>query len=161
MKEKDIKKLIQQEVKEQLFDISSMQHRDVVILLKNYNKYTHQLKYLQEALKEVEDTGVLPTSSNNLTDKVQSSMVFLEPIIKLENKKDILKEKIILLQGILEHIEVCMNVVQINDRYNLLEMRYINKMSVEEILNKANISYRSYTRHHSNLIKEIKSLLII
>lgn len=161
MNEKEIKDFIMREIEFQLKSIDNLQSKDIITLLKNYNKYKETVKYLEDTLVSIKDGTYTFIKNNNTIENVQHSLNLYDPLIKVEDKVSTINTKLINLKYIIFKLDSALSIISSDKYYILIKKRYLDSKEINDILHELNISYNTYKSHHKRLLNEIKSILIL
>lgn len=155
-----LKKIILQEIENYNKDQNNLKIKDVKILLYNYNKYLRTIPLLYEKLKELEEHPIiLNRQSEDI--KVQKSSTFKSDLEKIEDKIENIKLRIERLVYITDKIKHGISIIQDDEYFTLIDMKYFQHMSNKDVCNALFISDSTLNRHHHRLINELKSVLFL
>lgn len=155
-----LKKIILQEIENYNKDQNNLKIKDIKILLYNYNKYLKTIPLLYEKLKELEEHPmILNGQSEDI--KVQKSSTFKSDLEKIEDKIECMKLRIERLRYITSKIKDGLSIIQDDEYFTLIEMKYFKRMSNKDVCDALFISDSTLNRHHHRLINELKSVLFL
>ena len=155
-----LKKIILQEIENYNKDQNNLKIKDVKILLYNYNKYLRTIPLLYEKLKELEEHPIILNGQSE-DIKVQKSSTFKSDLEKIEDKIENIKLRIERLIYITDKIKHGISIIQDDEYFTLIDMKYFQKMSNKDVCNALFISDSTLNRHHHRLINELKSVLFL
>ena len=155
-----LKKIILQEIENYNKDQNNLKIKDVKILLYNYNKYLRTIPLLYEKLKELEEHPIILNGQSE-DIKVQKSSTFKSDLEKIEDKIENIKLRIERLVYITDKIKHGISIIQDDEYFTLIDMKYFQKMSNKDVCNALFISDSTLNRHHHRLINELKSVLFL
>lgn len=161
IKHEELRKIIKEEMEYQLKSIETVKRNDIQVLLKNYQKYINDIDTLKREIEELKAGKPLETGRVLSEINVQSSPVFKSVLEKKEDRIENLNSNIENLSYIIKKIDNALNIISNNDYYELIELKYFQKKTVNEIMDILHISYGTYKKHHARLINEIKSVIFI
>lgn len=156
-----LKKIILQEIENYNKDQNNLKIKDVKILLYNYNKYLRTIPLLYEKLKELEEHPIILNGGQSEDIKVQKSSTFKSDLEKIEDKIENIKLRIERLVYITDKIKHGISIIQDDEYFTLIDMKYFQKMSNKDVCNALFISDSTLNRHHHRLINELKSVLFL
>ena len=81
---------------------------------------------------------------------VQSSKVYLSELEKVEHRIEKLQEEITRIENVVNMIERALDTIRNDKYYNIIEMKYFEDLTFENIAEKLNISVRTAKRHRQN-----------
>ena len=155
-----LKKIILQEIENYNKDQNNLKIKDVKILLYNYNKYLRTIPLLYEKLKELEEHPIILNGQSE-DIKVQKSSTFKSDLEKIEDKIENIKLRIERLVYITDKIKHGISIIQDDEYFTLIDMKYFQNMSNKDVCNTLFISDSTLNRHHHRLINELKSILFL
>ena len=155
-----LKKIILQEIENYNKDQNNLKIKDVKILLYNYNKYLRTIPLLYEKLKELEKHPIILNGQSE-DIKVQKSSTFKSDLEKIEDKIENIKLRIERLVYITDKIKHGISIIQDDEYFPLIDMKYFQNMSNKDVCNALFISDSTLNRHHHRLINELKSILFL
>lgn len=155
-----LKKIILQEIENYNKDQNNLKIKDVKILLYNYNKYLRTIPLLYEKLKELEEHPIILNGQSE-DIKVQKSSTFKSDLEKIEDKIENIKLRIERLVYITDKIKHGISIIQDDEYFTLIDMKYFQNMSNKDVCNALFISDSTLNRHHHRLINELKSILFL
>lgn len=138
-----------------------LQKKDVKTLLYNYDKYLKEIDFINEQIKEYEKKYNFLGSIEIKKDNIESSHIYNSDFEKKINEIDKLNIKKLKLEYITKKIDDVLDIISTNKYNDIIVLKYFEKLPINDILNKLDISYRTYCRYNELLIQEIKSLLIL
>lgn len=155
-----LKKIILQEIENYNKDQNNLKIKDVKILLYNYNKYLRTIPLLHEKLKELEKHPIILNGQSE-DIKVQKSSTYKSDLEKIEDKIENIKLRIERLVYITDKIKHGISIIQDDEYFTLIDMKYFQNMSNKEVCDALFISDSTLNRHHHRLINELKSVLFL
>lgn len=155
-----LKKIILQEIENYNKDQNNLKIKDVKILLYNYNKYLRTIPLLYEKLKELEEHPIILNGQSE-DIKVKKSSTFKSDLEKIEDKIENIKLRIERLVYITDKIKHGISIIQDDEYFTLIDMKYFQNMSNKDVCNALFISDSTLNRHHHRLINELKSILFL
>ena len=155
-----LKKIILQEIENYNKDQNNLKIKDVKILLYNYNKYLRTIPLLYEKLKELQEHPIILNGQSE-DIKVQKSSTFKSELEKIEDKIENIKLRIERLLYITSKIKDGLSIIQDDEYFTLIEMKYFQRMSNKDVCDALFISDSTLNRHHHRLINELKSVLFL
>lgn len=155
-----LKKIILQEIENYNKDQNNLKIKDIKILLYNYNKYLKTIPLLYDKLKELEEHPIILNGQSE-DIKVQKSSTFKSDLEKIEDKIENIKLRIERLLYITSKIKDGLSIIQDDEYFTLIEMKYFQRMSNKDVCDALFISDSTLNRHHHRLINELKSVLFL
>ena len=155
-----LKKIILQEIENYNKDQNNLKIKDIKILLYNYNKYLKTIPLLHYKLKELEEHPIILNGQSE-DIKVQKSSTFKSDLEKIEDKIENIKLRIERLVYITSKIKDGLSIIQDDEYFTLIEMKYFKRMSNKDVCDALFISDSTLNRHHHRLINELKSVLFL
>lgn len=155
-----LKKIILQEIENYNKDQNNLKIKDIKILLYNYNKYLKTIPLLYDKLKELEEHPIILNGQSE-DIKVQKSSTFKSDLEKIEDKIENIKLRIERLLYITSKIKDGLSIIQDDEYFTLIEMKYFKRMSNKDVCDALFISDSTLNRHHHRLINELKSVLFL
>ena len=95
------------------------------------------------------DTGV----------NAQSSKVYLSELEKVENRIEKLQEEITRIENVVNMVERALDTIRNDKYYNIIEMKYFEDLTFENIAEKLNISVRTAKRHKNFMIRQLQIII--
>ena len=127
-------------------------------VLENYNTYKARISITESEIQELENE-IVDIKSANL-DGMPKAKGYVESSIEKQviEKQDKISDKKRYIKSLELKIKVVENLVRILKKYNqdIIEMRYYQKMSIEEIAVKMNKTYDAITKTIKNSIAKMK-----
>lgn len=155
-----IKKLVKEEVDTQLKNKNYIDYEDLKVLLNNYLKYKQSLIITNTKLSDIDNGTYILVKNNDSEDKVQNgSLKYVSDFEKKENEKRKLLSYKQKLKYIIEIIEFGLEYIRNDEYYEIIRLRYFEKLRGDEIQEQLYISKSTYNRHHKRLIKELKTIM--
>ncbi len=154
-----LQKFLKNYIDTELIDIENLKRKDLIELLKSYNKRKVQLNNYKEQLYQIKNYGLTGTKNENLG--VQKSRTNIDLLEKTENTIEDIENIIKNYEYVLNKVERGLSLIKHDKYYQIIELRYLEGLPVSDILLKIDISHRTYSRHHTRLINELKSILIL
>ena len=90
---------------------------------------------------------------------VQSSKVYLSELEKVENRIEKLQEEIVRIENVISMVERALNTIRNDKYYNIIEMKYFEDLTFEDIAEKLNISVRTAKRHKNFMIRQLQLII--
>ena len=90
---------------------------------------------------------------------VQSSKVYLSELEKVENRIEKLQEEITRIENVVNMIERALDTIRNDKYYNIIEMKYFEDLTFENIAEKLNISVRTAKRHKNFMIRQLQIIM--
>ena len=90
---------------------------------------------------------------------VQSSKVYLSELEKVENRIEKLQEEITRIENVVNMIERALDTIMNDKYYNIIEMKYFEDLTFENIAEKLNISVRTAKRHKNFMIRQLQIII--
>ena len=90
---------------------------------------------------------------------VQSSKVYLSELEKVENRIEKLQEEITRIENVVNMIERALDTIRNDKYYNIIEMKYFEDLTFENIAEKLNISVRTAKRHKNFMIRQLQIII--
>ena len=162
MLSEELKEYIKTNIEYQLKNIKNLQFKDLRVLLYNYNKYLERLKIIDDKIETLKKISGCTISSVAPKDvNVQKSSIYVDALEKKENEIEALSDEKIQLCIIIDRINCGLKLISEEPYKDIIKLKYIDKKSIDEILEMLHISRRTYDRHHNRLMSEIKSLFLL
>nr|DAP41802.1 MAG TPA: RNA polymerase sigma factor [Caudoviricetes sp.] len=90
---------------------------------------------------------------------VQSSKVYLSELEKVENRIEKLQEEITRIENVVNMVERALDTIRNDKYYNIIEMKYFEDLTFENIAEKLNISVRTAKRHKNFMIRQLQIII--
>ena len=90
---------------------------------------------------------------------VQSSKVYLSELEKVENRIEKLQEEIARIENVISMVERALDTIRNDKYYNIIEMKYFEDLTFENIAEKLNISVRTAKRHKNFMIRQLQIII--
>lgn len=90
---------------------------------------------------------------------VQSSKVYLSELEKVENRIEKLQEEITKIENVVNMVERALDTIRNDKYYNIIEMKYFEDLTFENIAEKLNISVRTAKRHKNFMIRQLQIII--
>ena len=90
---------------------------------------------------------------------VQSSKVYLSELEKVENRIEKLQEEIARMENVISMVERALDTIRNDKYYNIIEMKYFEDLTFEDIAEKLNISVRTAKRHKNFMIRQLQLII--
>lgn len=160
MTEKEIRKIIKQEIKQQVNEIRDIMeaentYKRIEKMLYNYEFLKNRIPKLQENLENIvlKKCSGVAGGFGNTKYEYKSDLEKIEDI-RLRNEITISK-----MQEIVNLIEYGIAEVKKDKYYEILELRYFEKLSIEKIAEKIGIGETTVKRHKNRLIQELRVIM--
>lgn len=159
MTEKEIEKIIRQEISQKLKEFQCIESKSAFqkteSLLKKYSSFKKRLSVLRYQLDNVELKKCVTFG------EIQSGMKYeyLSDFEKLERKKEEIRNSINTYESVIHLIEQGLDSVKSDKYYSVIEMKYLERMKIEDIAEKLEVDESTVKRNKNRLIDEI-SLVI-
>ncbi len=127
-------------------------------VLENYNTYKARISITESEIQELENE-IIDIKSANL-DGMPKAKGYVESSIEKQviERQDKIADKRRYIKGLELKIKVVENLVKILKKYNqdVIEMRYYQKMSIEEIAVNKNKTYDAITKSIKNSVAKMQ-----
>lgn len=127
-------------------------------VLENYNTYKARISITESEIQELENE-IVDIKSANL-DGMPKAKGYVESSIEKQviEKQDKISDKRRYIKSLELKIKVVENLVRILKKYNqdVIQMRYYQKMSIEEIAVKMNKTYDAITKTIKNSVAKMQ-----
>ena len=90
---------------------------------------------------------------------VQASKVYLSELEKVENKIEKLEEEIARIENVVNMVERALDTIRNDKYYKIIEMKYFEDLTFENIAEKLNISVRTAKRHKNFMIRQLQIII--
>ena len=90
---------------------------------------------------------------------VQASKVYLSELEKVENRIEKLQEEITRIKNVVNMVERALDTIRNDKYYNIIEMKYFEDLTFEDIAEKLNISVRTAKRHKNFMIRQLQLII--
>ena len=90
---------------------------------------------------------------------VQSSKVYLSELEKVENRIEKLQKEIVRIENVVNMVERALDTIRNDKYYNIIEMKYFEDLTFENIAEKLNISVRTAKRHKNFMIRQLQIII--
>ena len=90
---------------------------------------------------------------------VQTSKVYLSELEKVENRIEKLQEEIARMENVISMVERALDTIRNDKYYNIIEMKYFEDLTFEDIAEKLNISVRTAKRHKNFMIRQLQLII--
>lgn len=157
----EVKRYIDSKIDYELKNMNYLQQKDIETLLYNYNKYKDMIKCIDKQIETVEDSYNFVGGLCNDTERIDHSFNYDSDYDKKEKKLEMLQNKKNKLLYIIDTIDNGVNIISGNKYSDIIILKYFEKMKTSDILERLDISKRTFIRYKKSLINELKSLIII
>ncbi|AYZ73425.1 RNA polymerase sigma factor [Fusobacterium necrophorum] len=160
MTEKEIRKIIQKEISDKMLELKNIHEskntfQKVEKMLWYYNSFKRRIVKLQEGLDEV----ILKKCSGIAGGFGNTKYEYKSELEKIEDIQERDKIMISKMQTVIDLVEFGLNEVKTDKHYSILTLRYFERLSLEDIAERLDISVITVKRNKSRLINEL-SLII-
>ena len=90
---------------------------------------------------------------------VQSSKIYLSELEKVENRIEKLQEEITRIENVVNMVERALDTIRNDKYYNIIEMKYFENLTFENIAEKLNVSVRTAKRHKNFMIRQLQIII--
>ena len=165
MKENEIKKYIDKKVKEELSTIDeaveAFRDKKLETLLRKYIKYLGLIENINNKINYITSGSYVVSNSNSDGEKVQTSHKFKDHVEKLEDTLNLYEQKRAKLIYITTEIKIALEIIKVEEYYQIIPLTYFDKLKVEQITGTLGISRSTYFERKNELLSEIKSVMFI
>lgn len=128
--------------------------RKTELLLKKYKSFKKRIRVLNQQLENVQLRKCVTFGEIRVENKE-----YLSEYEKIENKKIEIKKSIGMYEAVISLIEQGLESIKDDKYYSIIEMRYLDRVKIEEIAEKIGVDESTVKRNKNRLIDEI-SLVI-
>lgn len=128
--------------------------RKTELLLKKYKSFKKRIRVLNQQLENVQLRKCVTFGEIRVENKE-----YLSEYEKIENKKIEIKKSIGMYEAVISLIEQGLESIKDDKYYLIIEMRYLDRVKIEEIAEKIGVDESTVKRNKNRLIDEI-SLVI-
>lgn len=160
MTEKEMQKLagivlnqLEQKEKREMMSAQTI-FRKTELLLKKYKSFKKRIRVLNQQLENVQLRKCVTFGEIRVENKE-----YLSEYEKIENKKIEIKKSIGMYAAVISLIEQGLESIKDDKYYSIIEMRYLDRVKIEEIAEKIGVDESTVKRNKNRLIDEI-SLVI-
>lgn len=160
MTEKEMQKLagivlnqLEQKEKREMMSAQTI-FRKTELLLKKYKNFKKRIRVLNQQLENVQLRKCVTFGEIRVENKE-----YLSEYEKIENKKIEIKKSIGMYEAVISLIEQGLESIKDDKYYSIIEMRYLDRVKIEEIAEKIGVDESTVKRNKNRLIDEI-SLVI-
>lgn len=160
MTEKEMQKLagivlnqLEQKEKREMMSAQTI-FRKTELLLKKYKSFKKRIRVLNQQLENVQLRKCVTFGEIRVENKE-----YLSEYEKIENKKIEIKKSIGMYEAVISLIEQGLESIKDDKYYSIIEMRYLDRVKIEEIAEKIGVDESTVKRNKNRLIDEI-SLVI-
>ncbi len=160
MTEKEMQKLagivlnqLEQKEKREMMSAQTI-FRKTELLLKKYKSFKKRIRVLNQQLENVQLRKCVTFGEIRVENKE-----YLSEYEKIENKKIEIKKSIGMYEAVISLIEQGLESIKDDKYYLIIEMRYLDRVKIEEIAEKIGVDESTVKRNKNRLIDEI-SLVI-
>lgn len=160
MTEKEMQKLagivlnqLEQKEKREMMSVQTI-FRKTELLLKKYKSFKKRIEVLNQQLENVQLRKCVTFGEIRVANKE-----YLSEYEKIENKKIEIKKSIGMYEAVISLIEQGLESIKDDKYYSIIEMRYLDRVKIEEIAEKIGVDESTVKRNKNRLIDEI-SLVI-
>lgn len=157
----EIKRYIDSKIDYELKNMNYLQQKDIETLLYNYNKYKDMIKCIDKQIETVEENYNFVGGLCNDSERIDHGFNYDSDYDKKEKKLEMLQNKKNKLLYIVDTIDNGVNIISGNKYSDIITLKYFEKMKTSDILERLDISKRTFIRYKKSLINELKSLIII
>ena len=90
---------------------------------------------------------------------VQSSKVYLSELEKVENRIEKLQEEITRIENVVNMVERALDTIRNDKYYNIIEMKYFEDLTFENIAEKLDISVITAKRYKNKMIRQLQLVI--
>ena len=90
---------------------------------------------------------------------VQSSKVYLSELEKVENRIENLQEEITRIENVVNMVERALGTIRNNKYYDIIEMKYFDDLTFENISEKLDISVITAKRYKNKMIRQLQLVI--
>ena len=129
-------------------------------LISSYNLLKSAVERKKLAIEEIELNGLTPNNAT-IKERVQGGNTeYKSEIEKKEERAEKLRNEIEYFNKIIELIESALKTIEKDKYYKIIELKYFNKKTLEEISEDLNISIITVKRNKNRLINEMSHIFI-
>ena len=90
---------------------------------------------------------------------VQSSKIYLSELEKVENRIEKLQEEIARIENVVNMVERALDTIRNDKYYNIIEMKYFEDLTFENIAEKLDISVITAKRYKNKMIRQLQLVI--
>lgn len=153
MNKEEICKIIDDKLESKIKDLKNINppYRKVEVILKNYKNFQKMLVSLREQLNNIEVVKRINVDSTKPIGYVD----YKPDIEKKEDIKDKINEEILIYENRILKTENALDFIKNDKYYRIIELKYFENYSVEDICEKLNITEKTYRSHRNRLIDSL------
>lgn len=160
MTEKEIRKIIKHEIAEQTKEITRISDtkntfKKVEKMLSFYRSFQRRIEKLEESMDQV----VLKKCCGIPGDFGNSSYEFKSDLEKIEDIQERNRKMIARMQHVVDLTEFGIEEIKNDKHYKIIEMKYFERLSMEDIAEKLDVSVITAKRNKSRLINELTLIM--
>ena len=155
MNKEEVIKLIREELKYK----SKNDYRDTEELLYNRKDYEVYIELTKKRIERIKEGCELEFNKND-SEPVQGGLI--EYKSEIEKREDLIAKLEITIENkkfLIEYIDLALKVVSTNKYYSIVELKYFNGKTNEEIAEILNISVGTVYNQKKRIVSKIKSIL--
>ena len=159
MTEKDKKEILEYVVKELRFYKRDL-YQETEKALKNYAYNKIMMEKNKKRIKEIWEKGLNEQIRKATMERVSGGKVEYKGIPEKEiDRIEYLQKENIKLEKRIIRIENALECIKVNPYYKIIEMRYFNKYTLEEIEVETGLSIKTIRNHLKNMIGILQNLI--
>ncbi|WP_336014692.1 RNA polymerase sigma factor [Fusobacterium polymorphum] len=156
MKKEEIYKIIDERVETKIKDLKNINnlkspYRKVEVILKNYKNFQKMVVSLKEQLNNIEIVKKINPDSTKPVGYVD----YKPDIEKKEDIKDKINEEILIYENRILKTENALDFIKNDKYYRIIELKYFENYSVEDVCEKLDITEKTYRSHRNRLIDSL------
>lgn len=160
VKKEEIYKIIDERVETKIKDLKNINnlkspYRKVEVILKNYKNFQKMVVSLKEQLNNIEIVKKINPDSTKPVGYVD----YKPDIEKKEYIRDKINDEILIYTNRILKTENALKFIKKDKYYKIIELKYFENYSVEEICNELNISEKTFRTHRNRLIDSLSLYL--
>ena len=157
MNREEICKIIDDKLESKIKDLKNINppYRKVEVILKNYKNFQKMVVSLKEQLNNIEIVKKINPDSTKPVGYVD----YKPDIEKKEYIKDKINEEILIYENRILKTENALKFIKKDKYYKIIELKYFENYSIEEVCEELNISEKTFRTHRNRLIDSLSLYL--
>ena len=157
MNKEEICKIIDDKLESKIKDLKNINHpyRKVEVILKNYKNFQKMVVSLREQLNHIDIVKRINVDSTKPVGYVD----YKTDIEKKEDIKDRINEEILIYENRILKTENALDFIKKDKYYRIIELKYFENYSVEDICEELDITEKTYRSHRNRLVDSLSLYL--
>ena len=129
-------------------------------LISSYNLLRSSITRKINLMEDIEKNGLTPKNSG-ITERVKGGTEnYKSDIEKKEDRLEFIKQDISFTENIVMQIESALESIKDDKYYKIIELKYFNKKTLEEIADEFDVDVRTIKRNKNRIINDLSAMFI-